>query len=134
VRHSALQGGGKTLAYDPAGAVTQAQYHFLWPNFTLSINPGHPNLSLDVWIPDGPHRTRGFSEHFFGPDVPEAWAQQLMAFNKQVGEEDDRLTDSVQRGLRAGIPAQGRFLVRSEHLALHFERLVLAALACRRKT
>jgi phenylpropionate dioxygenase-like ring-hydroxylating dioxygenase large terminal subunit len=129
VRRSALEGDGKTLAYDPAGAVTQAQYHFLWPNFTLSINPGHPNLSLDVWIPDGPHRTRGFTEHYFGPDVPEAWAEQLIAFNKQVGEEDDRLTDSVQRGLRAGVPAQGRFLVRSEHLALHFERLVLAALA-----
>ena len=63
--------GDERPAYDVRGAVTQAQYHFLWPNLTISINPGHPNLSLDVWMPDGPDRTRGFSEHYFGPDVPE---------------------------------------------------------------
>jgi hypothetical protein len=33
-----------------------------WPNFTLSINPGFPNLSVDVWIPDGPDHTTGSSE------------------------------------------------------------------------
>jgi hypothetical protein len=38
------------------------------------------------------------------------------------------LTDSVQRGLRAGVPAQGRFLTNSEHLVIHFQRLVLSAL------
>jgi hypothetical protein len=46
-----------------------------------------------------------------------------------VSREDERLTDSVQRGLRAGLPARGRFLTRSEHLIVHFQTLVLAALA-----
>jgi choline monooxygenase len=129
VRPSALEGKGKKPAYDARGAVTQAQYHMLWPNLTVSINPGHPNLSLDVWVPDGPGRTRGFSEHYFGPDVPEEWARELTAFNKQVGAEDDVLTGSVQRGLRAGVPEQGRFLTDSEHLVVHFQRLVLQALS-----
>ena len=129
VRRSALEGRGRKPAYEVRGAVTQAQYHYLWPNFTLSINPGHPNLSLDVWTPAGPERTRGFSEHWFGPDVPDAARREMIAFNHQVGQEDDRLTTSVQRGLRAGVPARGRFLTRSEHLIVHFQKLVLDALA-----
>ncbi len=129
VRPSALEGRGRKPAYDVRGAVTQAQYHYLWPNVTLSINPGPPNLSLDVWIPNGPERTRGFSEHYFGPDVSEAQRREIIEFNRQVSREDDALTDSVQRGLRAGLPAQGRLLTRSEHLVIHFQKLVLRALA-----
>jgi choline monooxygenase len=129
VRSSALEGKGKKTAYEARGAVTMAQYHLLWPNLTININPGHPNLSLDVWVPDGPERTRGFSEQYFGPDVPEDWARELMAFNDQVGAEDDALTDSVQRGLHGGVPVQGRFLLKSEHLVVHFQKLVLAALS-----
>jgi choline monooxygenase len=120
---------GRPPPYEAEGGVREAQYHFLWPNFTISVNPGRPNLSLDVWLPDGPARTRGFSEHYFGPDVPAEWAESMMAFNAQVGAEDDRLTSSVQRGIGCGLPDRGRFLVNSEHLCLHFQKLVLAALA-----
>jgi len=45
-----------------------------------------------------------------------------------VSREDDALTDSVQRKLRAGLPAQGRLLTRSEHLVIHFQTLALSAL------
>jgi len=129
VRSAVLEGKNKKkAAYDARGAVTKSQYHFLWPNFTININPGYPNLSINVWMPDGPGRTRGFSEQYFGADVPEDFAREMMAFDDQVGAEDDALTDSVQRGLRAGLPAQGRFLINSEHLVIHFQRLVLAAL------
>ncbi len=129
VRRSALEGRGRNAAYDVHGAVTEAQYHYLWPNFTLSINPGPPNLAIDVWLPDGPETTRGFSERYFGPDVPEAEMRKITEFNRQVSREDDALTDSVQRGLRAGVPAEGRLLTRSEHLVIHFQKLVLSALA-----
>ena len=53
----------------------------------------------------------------------------MMAFDDQVGAEDDALTDSVQRGLRGGIPAQGRFLPESEQLVIRFQRMVLSALS-----
>ena len=129
VRSAVLEEKSKNwLAYDARGTLAQSQYHFLWPNLTININPGYPNLSLDVWMPDGPGRTRGFSEQYFGADVPEDFAREMMAFDQLVTAQDEALTDSVQRGLRAGLPSQGRFLINSERLAIHFQRLVLAAL------
>ena len=128
VRPSALQGKSKIKLYDVAGEVTQSQYHFLWPNVTININPGFPNLSIDVWTPDGPNATKGFSEQFFGPGVSEEFAQSLVAFNKQVAKEDDTLTDSVQRGLLGGLPDRGRFLTNSEHLVVHFQKMVVNAI------
>ena len=127
VRQSALEGKSQVEIYDVQGEVAQAQYHLLFPNMTININPGFPNLSIDVWTPNGPNGTKGFSEQYFGPGVSEAFAQELIEFNRQVGEEDDVLTDSVQRGLRAGIPERGRFLTAAEHLVGHFQRLIAAA-------
>jgi phenylpropionate dioxygenase-like ring-hydroxylating dioxygenase large terminal subunit len=129
VRPAAVEGRGRALAYDPRGAVSQAQYHFLWPNFTLSINPGQPNLEVDVSLPDGAERARGFTDRFFGPEVDQDYRQEMTAFNRQVSEEDERLTSSVQRGLRGGLPSRGRLLTKSEHLVAHFQRLVVSALA-----
>jgi phenylpropionate dioxygenase-like ring-hydroxylating dioxygenase large terminal subunit len=131
VRQSALEGKAKIKTYDPRGEVAQAQYHLLWPNVTININPGFPNLSIDVWVPDGPNQAKGFSEHYFGPGVSEQFAQDLIAFNKQVGDEDDALTNSVQHGLLGGIPERGRFLINSEHLCIHFQKLIVSVLTGR---
>jgi hypothetical protein len=60
--------------------------------------------------------------------VSEEFVQELIEFNRTVGEEDDALTDSVQRGLRAGIPEKGRLLAGAEHLVGHFQRMVASAL------
>jgi hypothetical protein len=101
----------------------------LWPNVTININPGFPNLSIDVWAPDGPNKAKGFSEQYFAPGVSEKFAHDLIAFNKQVGYEDDVLTNSVQKGLLGGIPDRGRFLTNSEHLCIHFQKLIVQALS-----
>jgi ferredoxin-NADP reductase/phenylpropionate dioxygenase-like ring-hydroxylating dioxygenase large terminal subunit len=129
VRQSALEGKAAVEIYDARGDIAQAQYHLLWPNVTININPGFPNLSIDVWVPHGPNETRGFSEQYFGPGVSKQFAHDLMAFNKQVGHEDDLLTNSVQRGLLGGIPDRGRFLINSEHLCIHFQRLIVQAVS-----
>lgn len=129
VRQSALEGKSQVKIYDARGEVAQAQYHLLFPNMTININPGFPNLSIDVWNPNGPNGAKGFSEQYFGPGVDKAFAEELIAFNKQVGIEDDDLTDSVQRGLRAGIPERGRYLTGAEHLVGHFQKLVASSLA-----
>lgn len=129
VRPSAPEGRSKVKIYDVAGEVQQSQYHLLWPNTTININPGFPNLSIDVWMPDGPNATKGFSEQYFAPGVAAEFAQDLLAFNRQVGAEDDVLTDSVQRGLLGGLPDRGRLLLNSEHLVIHFQKLVANALA-----
>jgi ferredoxin-NADP reductase/phenylpropionate dioxygenase-like ring-hydroxylating dioxygenase large terminal subunit len=127
VRQSALEGRSQIKIYDARGDVEQAQYHLLFPNMTININPGFPNLSIDVWRPNGPNGTKGFSEQYFAPGVTETFAQELIEFNRQVGLEDDQLTDSVQRGLRAGIPERGRFLTGAEHLVGHFQKLIASA-------
>jgi choline monooxygenase len=129
VRPSALEGKTAVEIYDARGEIAQAQYHLLWPNVTININPGFPNLSIDVWVPDGPNKAKGFSEQYFGPGVSEKFAHDLIAFNKQVGYEDDVLTNSVQHGLLGGIPDRGRFLTNSEHLCIHFQRLVVQAMS-----
>src|SRR6202167_4728934 len=128
VRQSALEGKTAVEIYDARGEIAQAQYHLLWPNLTININPGFPNLSIDFWFPDGPNKTRGFSEQYFAPGVSEKFAQELIAFNKQVGYEDDVLTNSVQLGLLGGIPDRGRFLTNSEHLCIHFLKLTVQAM------
>jgi choline monooxygenase len=129
VKPSALSGEGKKPKYAAAGSVTQAQYHWLFPNFTININPGFPNLSIDVWLPLGANRAQGFSEQYFGKDVDETFARELIAFNDEVGREDDELTDAVQRGLIGGQPARGRYMPREEQLPIHFNRHILNALA-----
>lgn len=119
---------GKVKTYDAKGSILQAQYHLLWPNFTININPGFPNLSVDVWLPNGPNSARGFSEQYFAPGVDKEWANELIKFNEEVGNEDDVLTDSVQRGLRGGVPSVGRFLTGSEALCIHFQALIVKAI------
>src|SRR6202000_2350389 len=42
VRQSALEGNTAVKTYDARGEVRQAQYHLLWPNVTININPGFP--------------------------------------------------------------------------------------------
>jgi choline monooxygenase len=128
-RAGARTGTDDRARYDARGSVELGQYYYLWPNFALSINPGQLNLILHVWVPNGPEHTRGITERFFGPDVPEQFVQRLTAFSQEVGAEDRALTTSVQLGLRAGLPEQGRLLARSEQLVLHFQKLVLKALS-----
>lgn len=129
----AREGDSKAKArlkvYDTSGVIQESQYHVLWPNFTININPGFPNMSVDVWNSNGPNKTQGFSTQFFAPEVDKQWAEDLVAFNTQVGREDDDLTDSVQRGLLSGMPERGRFLKNSEHLIIEFQKLVVKALA-----
>ena len=111
------------------GPIPHAQWHWLWPNIAFNVEPGPPNLSIDVWRPDGPHRTVGRTDHFFGADVPAAIREEIMAFSAQVGEEDRALVEGVQRGLRSGAVEAGRLMPASERLVAHFQALVRAALS-----
>jgi phenylpropionate dioxygenase-like ring-hydroxylating dioxygenase large terminal subunit len=111
------------------GEVPRSQFHFLWPNFNLNVFPGHPNLSCGPIVPLGPERTGRFLDYFFAPDVDQAWVDELLAFDTQVGLEDRALVEGVQRGVRSGVLAEGRLLSESEQLVAHFQRLCAEALA-----
>ena len=115
---------------DPAdrGEIVRAQFHWLWPNVTLNVKPGPQNVSLDVWRPDGPGRTVGFTDYFFGAGVADDEVEEMIAFSLQTGREDTALVEAVQRGMASGAVATGRLMPQSERLVAHFQGLVLEAL------
>ncbi|HEX4746941.1 MAG TPA: aromatic ring-hydroxylating dioxygenase subunit alpha [Gaiellaceae bacterium] len=128
VRASALDGNGKA-AYTPRGAVSQSQYHFLFPSTTMNIAPGIPNISLERYNPDGLRRTVEVTDYYFGVEVSDTEIEELMAWDTQVAEEDVSLVQSVQRGLESGAVPQGRLMAESEQLIADFQRRVYDALA-----
>ncbi|MFN8185848.1 MAG: aromatic ring-hydroxylating dioxygenase subunit alpha [Gaiellales bacterium] len=125
----AVLAGERPAAFDLRGGSTEAQYHFVWPNFTINIEAGVPNVGVDLWLPDGPDRTAGSSERWFAPDVPRALRDEMTGFAQQVGREDNSLCESVHRGLASGMVPQGRLMRESEPLIAHFQQLVFDALS-----
>jgi phenylpropionate dioxygenase-like ring-hydroxylating dioxygenase large terminal subunit len=111
------------------GEVERGQFHFLWPNLTVNVLPGRPNLSIGPVLPDGPERTSRFLDYFFAADADPAWIEETLAFDDQVGREDTALVERVQRGVRTGLVPEGRLLSESERLVAHFDALVRRALA-----
>lgn len=118
------EGRRPKLPYDPAGAFASANFAFLWPNFTLVQNPGPTNLMAFYFVPTGPEHTVVISEYMFGEDASAETVKAMIDFNVLVGAEDQRLVESVQRGLRSGRVNQGRLLLDSERLLQHFQRLL----------
>jgi choline monooxygenase len=89
--------------------------------------PAPANLSIGPVWPTSPGRTVGFLDYFLGPDVDEAWARELIAFNDLVGEEDRTLVESVQRDVTSGLVSSGRLLPESERLiALLWAKVALS--------
>jgi phenylpropionate dioxygenase-like ring-hydroxylating dioxygenase large terminal subunit len=109
--------------------VPRSQFHFLWPNFGINVFPGHLNLSCGSILPVGPERTLRFLDYFFAPNVDQAWVDELIAFDDQIGREDTALVEGVQRGVRSGVLTEGRLLSESEQLVAHFQQLCSQALA-----
>jgi phenylpropionate dioxygenase-like ring-hydroxylating dioxygenase large terminal subunit len=116
-------------SYDSSGEVERGQFHFLFPNTVLNVNPGRPNLSIGPIIPIGPERTYRFLDYFFDPTAEEHWIDEFTAFDTQVGIEDTALVENVQAGVRSGLLEHGRLMPESERLVSHFQSLVLDALA-----
>ena len=115
---------------DVEGELPRSQFHFLWPNLTVNIFPGRPNISIGPVVPRRrPARRYRFLDYFFGPDVDQAWIDDLMAFDAQVGREDKVLVEGVHRGVASGAFEHGFVMSRSEQLIGHFQQLTAAALA-----
>ena len=115
--------------FDPSGPIGRGQFHFVWPNLTINVMPGHPNVSIGPVLPLAPERTARFLDYFVGPDVPDDWLREMLAFDDQVGAEDTVLVERVQKGVRSGALEHGRLLGESERLVAHFQALLLDALA-----
>lgn len=119
-------GGRHTMALD--GELPRGQFHFLWPNLTVNIFPGRPNISIGPVAPVTPDRSARFLDYFFGPDVDQPWIDDLMAFDDQVGREDKGLVEGVHRGIASGALEHGYLMGHSERLIGHFQALTRSAL------
>ena len=108
------------------GSITAGSYHLLLPNVKININPGRQNLSIGPVYPDGVGRTEGFLDYFFGADADEAWVEQMMAFDTEVGDQDAVLVAAAQAGVAGSWIDRGRILPQ-ERLLADFQRYVYAA-------
>jgi phenylpropionate dioxygenase-like ring-hydroxylating dioxygenase large terminal subunit len=120
------EGGGTRMHLD--GELPRGQFHFLWPNLGVNIFPGRPNISIGPIVPLTPDRTYRFLDYFFGSDVDQAWIDELMAIDEQVGREDRVLVEGVHRGMASGGLEHGWLMGRSEQLIGHFQQLTRDAL------
>jgi phenylpropionate dioxygenase-like ring-hydroxylating dioxygenase large terminal subunit len=116
-------------AYDPAGEVERGQFHLLFPGTVINVMPGRPNFSIGPIVPRAPEQTYRFLDYFVAEDADEAWIEESLEFDAQVGAEDRTLVERVQAGMRAGLIEDGRLLPESEQLIAHFQALVVDALA-----
>jgi choline monooxygenase len=115
--------------YDPSGEVEKGQFHLLFPGTVMNVMPGRPNFSIGPIVPLAPERTYRFLDYFVDPEADEAWVEEALEFDFQVGAEDRVLVERVQAGVRSGLIEEGRLLPESEKLVAHFQSLVLDALA-----
>ncbi len=109
---------------------------FLWPNQTIWIYPGEPNISVLQMIPHGAGRTIEYQDWFLPNPEPSRQQRDAMDYQRDVLQpEDVGLCESVQRGLRSKGYDQGRFVVDperselSEHAVHHFQQMYLEAMA-----
>lgn len=121
--------GSYDPSYDPSGEVERGQFHLLFPGTVINVMPGRPNFSIGPIVPLGPERTYRFLDYFVADDADEAWIEESLAFDAQVGAEDRVLVERVQAGVRSGLLDEGRLLPQSEQLVAHFQSLVVDALA-----
>ena len=108
----------------PEGEIVEAQYHMVFPNTSIDVVPGPPNVEVYSWVPDGLAGMRGTVHYFYPESVTDTEIAQLQRFNAEVGGEDVALIASVQVGLDSGMVRQGRLMAESEQLISRFQRLV----------
>ncbi|MEM7172757.1 MAG: aromatic ring-hydroxylating dioxygenase subunit alpha [Pseudomonadota bacterium] len=108
---------------------------FLWPNLSIWVYPGEPNISTLQMLPAGPERCIEYQDWFIPTPKPTPQLRDAMAYQKDVLQpEDIGLCESVQRGLKTKGYNQGRFIVDrdmtelSEHAVHHFQTMVVDAL------
>ena len=125
----------KAFDFDPEAPVQLSGFWWLWPMATVNLMPGDPGFALFWWNPLSPTRSEQIYISY-SPDGKRTEQQErARSYSGNIlSIEDNRICESVQRGLASRGYRQGRFIVDperseiSEHAVHHFHRLVAEAL------
>lgn len=125
----------KAFSFEPGDVDFGYAGFFVWPNFTIWIYPGEPNLSVLQMNPEEPERCIEYQDWFTLDGEVTEQLKDAIDYQKDVLQpEDIGLCLSVQKGLKSKGYNQGRFIVDqgltelSEHAVHHFQRMVMEAL------
>ena len=133
--HFAEAGKHGNAAYDVSGAtVTQHAVWWLWPNTCLLRYPGRGNFMVFQVVPAAPDRTLETWDFYLGTtELQDADVESVRYIDEVLQQQDIRIVESVQRGMRTPAFDQGRIVYDpartglSEHGVHHFHGLVLDA-------
>ena len=133
--HFAEAGKRENTAYDVSGAtVNDHAVWWLWPNTCLLRYPGRGNFMVFQILPAGTDRTLETWDFYLEtPEPDDAEMQSIRYIDEVLQQQDIRLVESVQRGMRTPAFTQGRIVYDpagsglSEHGVHHFHGLVLDA-------
>lgn len=115
---------GEARRYEFGDNSNRALYYWIFPNIMLNVYPD--NLSANFIVPLGPEKTLTIFEWFSYGEA--GVAQQTIDFSDEIQQEDIRICESVQRGLRSRHYDRGRFSVKRENGVHHFHGLLAARL------
>ena len=135
--HFAEAGKHANAAYDVSGAtLNQHAVWWLWPNTCLLRYPGRSNFMVFQVLPAGPERTLETWDFFLESSELDAAEEESVRYIDEVLQQQDiKIVESVQRGMRTPAFDQGRIVFDparadtglSEHGVHHFHGLLIDA-------
>lgn len=117
-------GDDEDAAIARRGAV--ARYLWIYPGFMLNRYEGY--LDTNLVVPVSVDRTRVIFDFYFSGDATDEERQRSIGVAERIQEEDKRICESVQRGLRSRAYEAGRLSVRREAGEHLFHRILAADL------
>ncbi|HYY56087.1 MAG TPA: SRPBCC family protein [Pyrinomonadaceae bacterium] len=126
IQHSPIKRTGATrLRLGERADDNEAQFFWIFPNLMLNVYPD--NYSTNLIVPLSAERTLTVFEWYFRDpghaEVQEA-LRRTVEFSDEIQEEDIRICEAVQRGLRSRTYRSGRYSVRRENGVHHFHGLL----------
>ncbi|HEV2915161.1 MAG TPA: SRPBCC family protein [Pyrinomonadaceae bacterium] len=127
IQHSPIKrtGAGRLRLSEEAADDNEAQFFWIFPNLMLNVYPD--NYSTNLIVPLSTERTLTVFEWYFRDPVRAAAQEALrrtIEFSDEIQEEDIRICEAVQRGLRSRTYQSGRYSVKRENGVHHFHGLL----------